>query len=343
MRPQPWTRLTRLILGGVLLSVTPLASTSDRYSPMMPTYPSQNGNPPPAVARDGYDYIALLQQELDRLNSQIYQLVGQRAGLLDELQQAHQQIRRLNDYVDWLSDSNQELLTRQQQLQQQLNAANQGYRNSWQQLQRLRQQLTAGQEQLSGQDARQAAELTELRQQLSERDRQIENLRSELETLKTRSPGPAPSPVQPAQEHQGMLQRLRDCLDTTTDSAACPSGRPMIIEGVSFDYDSHHLTEQSQALLRQVAAVLADHPGLDIEIAGHTDSQGNPAYNVWLSQQRAEAVRKFLIAQGIPARRLQAIGYGGTQPIADNATWEGLHKNRRVELRILKPAAAAAP
>jgi outer membrane protein OmpA-like peptidoglycan-associated protein len=106
------------------------------------------------------------------------------------------------------------------------------------------------------------------------------------------------------------------------------------LQGVKFRYDSSELTEESRAILDQVAAVLRKQTTHTLhEVAGHTDSQGDPAYNLKLSQRRAETVRQYLISRGVDARHLKARGYGGVQPIADNSTWAGLVSNRRVELR----------
>ena len=69
-----------------------------------------------------------------------------------------------------------------------------------------------------------------------------------------------------------------------------------------------------------------------IEIQGHTDSGGSAAFNESLSLRRAEAVRDYLVAQGVPIRRLRAVGYGERFPIASNSTPEGQAENRRVEV-----------
>jgi OOP family OmpA-OmpF porin len=94
------------------------------------------------------------------------------------------------------------------------------------------------------------------------------------------------------------------------------------------------LNENSKASLEQAVASLKRYPQLKVEVAGYTDSVGNPDHNVDLSQRRAESVRDFLIEEGIPAEGLSAKGFGPADPIADNATAEGRAANRRVELHI---------
>jgi OOP family OmpA-OmpF porin len=85
--------------------------------------------------------------------------------------------------------------------------------------------------------------------------------------------------------------------------------------------------------LDQVATSLIERPDVKVEIGGHTDSQGSEAYNLKLSNARADAVMQYLISKGVKADNLTAKGYGETMPIADNATDEGRTKNRRVELK----------
>jgi len=98
---------------------------------------------------------------------------------------------------------------------------------------------------------------------------------------------------------------------------------------------SAELTEPAKAILDNVAVSLSEHPQLRLEIAGHTDAQGSADFNQALSQNRAEAVREYLIGQGENEENLSAKGYGEAQPLADNASNEGRAKNRRVELNRL--------
>jgi outer membrane protein OmpA-like peptidoglycan-associated protein len=122
---------------------------------------------------------------------------------------------------------------------------------------------------------------------------------------------------------------------TEVDQTGCAVAAPIRLEGVNFHTDSADLTDQSLAILDRVAATLAANPDIKVEVAGHTDNQGDADYNVDLSQRRTETVMAYLTAHGVAAESLTARGYGQTQPVADNATAEGRARNRRVELRRL--------
>ncbi len=113
------------------------------------------------------------------------------------------------------------------------------------------------------------------------------------------------------------------------------TGETFTLRGVTFEYDSALLTRASSTVLTGIAATLRDRPELRIEISGHTDNRGTEPYNTALSQQRAEAVRAFLVKNGVAEANVEAKGYGPTRPIADNGSKEGQAQNRRVELRVL--------
>jgi outer membrane protein OmpA-like peptidoglycan-associated protein len=118
----------------------------------------------------------------------------------------------------------------------------------------------------------------------------------------------------------------------------------IILEQVQFDTGKATIKKASDSLLDQVAAVLAEHPEiLRVEVQGHTDSRGSPAFNKALSQQRADAVDKALVERGIDRTRITAKGYGQELPMADNVTDEGRQKNRRVEFKILEKRAREKP
>jgi OOP family OmpA-OmpF porin len=131
------------------------------------------------------------------------------------------------------------------------------------------------------------------------------------------------------------------------DDAGCPDeppsvlgsrDRPLVLPEVVFAPGSTALSAEAREVLDGMAEALEDAPrDLRVEIGGHTDDAGDAADNLDLSQRRAEAVRAYLVAQGVPAERLVARGYGEGRPIADNATPEGRARNRRIEVRQLYP------
>jgi len=108
-------------------------------------------------------------------------------------------------------------------------------------------------------------------------------------------------------------------------------GRVILYE-ILFDYDKASLQQKSDKQLQHVLTLLMENPELKLEIQGHTDNKGEDAYNLTLSQQRAETVRRYLALFGIPPEQLTSKGYGEAQPVATNDTEEGRAKNRRVEL-----------
>ncbi len=107
---------------------------------------------------------------------------------------------------------------------------------------------------------------------------------------------------------------------------------------VQFATGSATVQPSMRDTLRRIAGVLNQYPGSQVSIIGHTDSTGSLELNQRLSEQRANAVRNELIAFGVRANDLFAVGRGPTEPIADNATAEGRAANRRVELVVTRPA-----
>ena len=105
---------------------------------------------------------------------------------------------------------------------------------------------------------------------------------------------------------------------------------------VQFVTGSAKLTKAAMAELDKGAAILAEHPNINISIEGHTDNTGSAAGNKKLSEQRAAAVKSYLVKKGVSADRMSATGYGQTQPIDDNKTAKGRAANRRVEFKIAR-------
>jgi OOP family OmpA-OmpF porin len=149
------------------------------------------------------------------------------------------------------------------------------------------------------------------------------------------------SPEQLDSDADGVSDALDQCNDTpvgqVVDEKGCPklfegTARTVILEGVTFSTGKSALTDQSKAILTNVAQSLVANPEVRVEVAGHTDNTGGRRTNMRLSQARADAVRDFLEANGVAADRITAKGYGPDKPVASNRTAEGRAQNRRVEL-----------
>lgn len=105
---------------------------------------------------------------------------------------------------------------------------------------------------------------------------------------------------------------------------------------VHFKTNEHELDLEDLHVLSALYQKMKDNNVMRIEIAAHTDNVGHDKYNMRLSQRRADAVRDYLLGEGIDPSRIVSKGYGETQPLADNNTEEGRAKNRRVEVRVIK-------
>ncbi|OAL84069.1 hypothetical protein AY608_14885 [Acinetobacter terrae] len=104
---------------------------------------------------------------------------------------------------------------------------------------------------------------------------------------------------------------------------------------IEFESGSAILAESGIQILDEMAVALNKVAGKKVKVIGHTDSSGNPAKNLTLSQERAAAVKNYLIGKNIPTDHLSVEGLGSNKPVADNTTAEGRKKNRRIEFEVL--------
>jgi outer membrane protein OmpA-like peptidoglycan-associated protein len=119
------------------------------------------------------------------------------------------------------------------------------------------------------------------------------------------------------------------------DDFAWDSTSVLILEGVTFEDGSATLLPSAYPVLRDVAGMLNDRPGITVEIGAHTDNRGDAADNLERSRMQAERVLQYLVEQGVQEPRLRSRGYGQHQPRADNESERGRARNRRVELKVL--------
>ncbi|MGH8172893.1 MAG: OmpA family protein [Rhodanobacteraceae bacterium] len=178
------------------------------------------------------------------------------------------------------------------------------------------------------------------------------------------APPPPPPPAQPPpppdchaldDDHDGVNNCDDRCPDTAAGAVVGPDGCPQKVvidlRGVNFKFDrpktgEHNIeptlqlpTADSIAILDQAIDALKRYPEIKVELDGHTDSIGTDAYNLKLSERRAQIVYDYLTSHGVDASRITAVkGFGEANPIDTNATKEGRARNRRTELKVENPS-----
>ena len=126
-------------------------------------------------------------------------------------------------------------------------------------------------------------------------------------------------------------------LGTIVDAVGCPLPGQNILSltGVNFDTNKAVLTPASQDILEQAVTLLKQTDAvIEVRVEGHTDSRGSEAYNMTLSQKRAEAVVDYLVSRGVSSTSLIPVGMGETSPVASNDTAAGRAANRRVDFVV---------
>jgi OOP family OmpA-OmpF porin len=147
----------------------------------------------------------------------------------------------------------------------------------------------------------------------------------------------------------GVLDDVDKCPDQPEtkngfqDADGCPDELPKevakfagVIKGIQFDFGKATIRKESNNVLDDAVKVLKQYPDLRIMISGHTDNVGDAAKNVELSQQRAAAVKEYMVGKGVDASRIETRGAGPNEPVADNATDKGRQENRRIEFKLLQ-------
>ena len=137
------------------------------------------------------------------------------------------------------------------------------------------------------------------------------------------------------------LSLLRDSFNYNVarylaDGSPAELPKTFVFDNLNFESGTTTLTPESNATVKDLIVVLKACPTAQVQLAGHTDSTGDPASNQTLSQSRADAVRAMLISNGVSPDRMTTIGYGQDRPVATNDTDEGKARNRRTELVVLK-------
>jgi outer membrane protein OmpA-like peptidoglycan-associated protein len=140
--------------------------------------------------------------------------------------------------------------------------------------------------------------------------------------------------AQAEQEKMQLREQLRQQLNTILETRETARGLIVNMSDVLFDTGKYTLKPGAREKLAKIAGIILGHPGLKLEVEGHTDSVGGDEFNQSLSEQRANSVREYLITQSVSADSITARGFGKTRPAASNETASGRQLNRRVELVV---------
>lgn len=135
-------------------------------------------------------------------------------------------------------------------------------------------------------------------------------------------------------EKQELRIQLTEQLNRILETRDTARGLIVNMSDVLFDTGQFTLKPGAREKLAKISGIVLAHPGLKLEVEGHTDSVGSDEFNQKLSEQRADAVRSFLIQQGLNSAIITSRGFGKTQPVASNDTAAGRQQNRRVEMIV---------
>lgn len=181
-----------------------------------------------------------------------------------------------------------------------------------------------------------------LRNSLQQRRERIDRLQQVIDSLDARlakleeREEKVSAELQEKQERQRTLDRVRNVFNAN-EADVLTSGEQLIVrmQGLNFPSGSSEIQPKNFGLLTKLQRVIREFADGTVTISGHTDARGNEARNMKLSEERAQAVRQYLLANmDVPANRIQAVGKGESQPIATNETEEGRSKNRRIDVTI---------
>jgi outer membrane protein OmpA-like peptidoglycan-associated protein len=206
-------------------------------------------------------------------------------------------------------------------------------------------------EQKAKQDAaNQAAEQSRMQAQQSQLAEQQAQLQAQREAQQRAEAEAAAQRAQAAQqsaEQQAaaarareaqLREQLRQQLNSILQTQETPRGLVVNLSDVLFATGRYDLKQDTQLKLARIAGIFLAHPDLRVQVEGYTDNVGAEQYNQKLSEQRADTVQSFLIAQGLSPQNVSAIGYGMANPVADNSTAAGRKQNRRVEMVVSGPS-----
>jgi outer membrane protein OmpA-like peptidoglycan-associated protein len=158
--------------------------------------------------------------------------------------------------------------------------------------------------------------------------------KAEADALKAREDAAQVDALRAKQAAEALRSQLLDQFNRILETRDSARGLVITMGDVLFDTGKYDLRAPTREMLAKVTGILLAHPGLRLEVEGHTDATGSDELNQRLSEKRAQTVRDYIAQQGLDSSGIVAKGFGKTVPVADNSTAAGRQKNRRVELVI---------
>jgi outer membrane protein OmpA-like peptidoglycan-associated protein len=196
-------------------------------------------------------------------------------------------------------------------------------------------QQQAAQSQLEAQKAQMQAQQAQLQaEQAQAAKAQADAARSQAEAEAAEARAKAAEANKSAESAEAVREKLRQQLNSVLQTSETARGLIVNMSDVLFDTGKYTLKPGTQVSLAKVAGILQAYPGLKVQVEGYTDSVGSDQFNQTLSQNRAAAVKDFLVAQGVSPSNITSQGFGKNDPVADNSTSSGRAENRRVNMVV---------
>jgi outer membrane protein OmpA-like peptidoglycan-associated protein len=191
-----------------------------------------------------------------------------------------------------------------------------------------RSQMQAQQAQLQAQQAQLQAD------QAQAAKAQADDARAQAEAEAAEAKAKAAEADKSAQSAEAVREKLKQQLNSVLATSETARGLIVNMSDVLFDTGKYTLKPTTQISLAKVSGILQAYPGLKVQVEGYTDSVGSDEFNQTLSDKRAETVKNFLVAQGVPPNNITSQGFGKNSPVADNSTPSGRMQNRRVNMVV---------
>jgi outer membrane protein OmpA-like peptidoglycan-associated protein len=283
----------------------------------------QNSNADPAIIAQRQADIIRRQSDLDAYRTELQDDANRRADIQRRHETAIADAQRQRQATEAQSMRAQiEAAQQQAQVTQaQLQQMEQQAQQTKEQLQQAQQQAQATQQQLTQQAQQSATEAEKARQQAAEASAELERTRQQLA------------------ERDAEAKQLRMQQELARIAVTKAESRGIVVTlpgGIFFDPGKSQLKAGAKKTLQRIAAQLKGDESIRVVVEGHTDNTGKPEKNMDISEKRAEAVREFLVSQGVAEDRIMATGKGDAEPVATNKTTAGRQQNRRVELIITR-------